>query len=146
MGQRQFVTFRLYDRLMGIDILEVREVNRALDITPVQHAPAYIRGLVNLRGRIITVFDLRTRLGLSPGSITGGSHNIILKKDDIGLLVDGIGDVEGVDDERIKGRPANLDQMGLEFVECVAELRSELLVILSPDRILELPRKKGGLT
>ena len=84
MGVKQFVTFRLDNRLLGIDILKVREINRVLDITPVQHAPGYVRGLVNLRGQTITVFDLGTRLGLPPRGITGCSHNIILKQDEVG--------------------------------------------------------------
>ncbi len=146
MGLRQFVTFRLDNRLAGIDILKIREINRALDITPVAHAPAYVRGLVNLRGRTVTVFDLGVRLGLPRREITGDSHNIILKEDDIGLIVDGIGDVEETDEERTEGPPANLNDIGIDFVECVVKLRSELLVVLSPEKILEFPSNKGELT
>jgi len=146
VGMRQFVTFRLDDRLVGIDILKVREINRALDITPVQHAPAYVRGLVNLRGRAVTVFDLGIRLGLSRREITGNSHNIILKQDDIGLMVDGIGDVEEVDEEVTEGPPANLSGIGADFIECVVKMQGELLVVLSPEKILEFPRSKGDLT
>ena len=78
--------------LMGIDILKVREINRSLDITPVQYGPEHVRGLVNLRGQTITVFDLGTRLGLSPRQLSSNSHSIILKQDAVGFLVDHIGD------------------------------------------------------
>jgi purine-binding chemotaxis protein CheW len=146
MGLRQFVTFRLDNRLLGIDILKVREINRSLDITPVQHAPAYVRGLVNLRGQTVTVFDLGVRLGLPPRKISGDSHNIILKQDEIGLIVDEIGDVREMDEERIEAPPANLNDIGAGFVECVAKLKSELLVILSAEKILEFTRNRGEHT
>ncbi len=138
MTSGQFVTFRLDDHLAGVDILKVREVNRVLEITPVQHAPSYVRGLVNLRGQTVTIFDLGVRLGLSPRSITETSHNVILKREDVGLLVDRIGDVEEADEAKIEPPPANLEGIGAEFVECVVRLEQELVLILSPDRILDL--------
>ncbi|MCF8063283.1 MAG: chemotaxis protein CheW [Deltaproteobacteria bacterium] len=146
MTSRQFVTFRIDDHLVGIDILKVREINRVLEITPVQHAPAYVRGLVNLRGRTVTIFDLGIRLGLPPRSITETSHNVILKPDDVGLLVDGIGDVEEAAETAVEAPPANLNGIGAAFIECVVRLKDELILVLRPERILENPRDKGEFT
>lgn len=144
MTTKQFITFRLNDHLIGLDILKVREINRLLDITPVQHAPPHVRGLVNLRGQAVTVFDLGVRLGWEPRAVSDQAHNIILKMDDVGLLVDSIGDVEEATVEEIEDPPANLTQIGKEFVECVVKLRTGLLVILSPENILESPAGMGG--
>ncbi len=143
MKTHQFVTFRLDGHLAGLHILNVREINRVLDITPVQQAPEYVRGLVNLRGQTVTVMDLGVRLGLGPRRITGETHNIILKQEPVGLLVDSIGDVEEAGEGAVEPPPANLNGIGVEFIRCVVKLRDELLVVLSPDKILECGEEKG---
>lgn len=133
---KQFVSFRIDTNLMGIDILHVREINRALDITPVQHAPEYVKGLVNLRGQTVTVFDLGVRLGLAARRITEQTHNIIFKKDSVGILVDDISDVVSVDMMEIESPPANLAGIDTAYVEGVIKLSQELLVIISSEKIL----------
>ncbi len=136
MALIQFVTFRIENNLIGINILHVREINRVLDMTPVQHSPAYVRGLVNLRGQTVTVFDLGVRLNLPSREITIDSHNIILKHDTVGLLVDSIGDVVDTHDEGIEPPPANMGGIDEELIEGVVKLEDELLVILSAEKIL----------
>ncbi len=137
MGKSQFITFRLDDTLAGIDILHVREINRVLEITPVQHAREYVRGLVNLRGSTVTVFDLGLRLGLAKRRITSESQNIILKKDAVGLLVDKIGDVVETENDEIQMPPANIGGLESRFITGVVRLADELLIVLSSDKILE---------
>ncbi len=133
----QFVTFKVDDNLVGINILDVREINRVLDITPVQHSPDYVRGLINLRGKTVTVFDLGVRLGLAPREITSESQNIILKKEGVGLLVDSIGDVVETGDDDVHPPPANMREIEGEFVQGIVSLEEKLLVILAADKILE---------
>ncbi len=133
----QFVTFKVDDNLVGINILDVREINRVLDITPVQHSPDYVRGLINLRGKTVTVFDLGVRLGMTPREITSESQNIILKKDGVGLLVDSIGDVVEAKDDDVHTPPANIRGVEGKFVQGIVSLEEKLLVVLSADKILE---------
>jgi purine-binding chemotaxis protein CheW len=137
MGIRQFVTFRIDGALLGIDVLMIREINRVLDVTWVPHAPVYVRGLVNLRGQTVTVFDLGIRLGLNSRGITDESHNIILKYDLVGLIVDSIGDVVQCDESDIEAPPANVGNLGGRFIEGVIKLEGELLVTLSAAKILD---------
>ena len=137
MNDRQFVTFRVNSHLLGFDVLKVREINRVLDITPVPKAPGHIRGLVNLRGQILTVIDLGVRLGFSARNIDEDTHNIILKKDAVGFLVDAIGDVALVNDEDIEPTPANIGGIEGGFIDGVVKLEGELLVILSVPKLLE---------
>jgi len=137
LSMKQFVTFRIGSDLFGIDVRSVREINRVLDATPVPHAPEYVRGLVNLRGQTVTVFDLGVRLGLPRREITGESHNVVLKGDLVGLLVDAIGDVLQCDESEIEPLPANTSSGEGKFIEAVVKLRDELLVVLSAARILE---------
>ena len=143
MKSRQFVTFGIDDYLLGIDILKVREINRVLDITPVQHARTYVRGLINLRGQTVTVFDLGRRLGLALREIAEESHNIILKNDAVGLLVDSIGDVVVAQDDEIEQPPANVGGIEGKFIEGIVKLEKDLLVILSAEKILEYKAVKS---
>ena len=144
MSIRQFVTFRIDDHLLGIDVLGVREINRALDITPVPKAPEYVRGLVNLRGQIVTVFDLGVRLGFGPRKITENTHNVILKSDVVGLMVDAIGDVAITEDDEVEPPPANVGAIEGEFIEGVVKLENELLVILSAEKLLRYIPPSAG--
>lgn len=137
MGARQFVTFKVDEDLLGIDVLMVREVNRVLDITPVPKAPDYVRGLVNLRGQTVTIFDLGICLGLPPREITDESHNVVLKRDLVGLLVDSIGNMVQCGELDVEPPPANVGNIKGKFIEGVVELDNELLVILQTKQILE---------
>ena len=115
----------------------VREINKSLDLTPVPLAPDYVRGLVNLRGRILTVFDLGVRLGLGTRMIGPGTHNVILKHNPVGLLVDGIEDVVQVKANKIGPPPANVGGIARDFLDSVVELDDELLLVLSAPKLLE---------
>jgi purine-binding chemotaxis protein CheW len=151
----QFVTFRLAGQLMGMDILLVREINQIMESTYVQRAPEFIIGLINLRGQIVTIFDLARRLGM-PSMPTEESHNIILKsnselvsirlrenKDNlfsadevVGLRVDAIGDVMEMDYQRIEPAPANIGFFDQHFLAGVVPLEDELLIILDVGAVL----------
>ena len=144
MAAKQFVTFRIEGDLLGMDVLRVREINRILDITPVPRAPAYVRGLVNLRGQILTVFDLGIRLGLPSREITDESHNVVLKHHLVGLLVDSIGNIVQCDELEVEQCPANAGGIEEQFIEGVLKLEDELLVILHTGKLLEYAGLKEG--
>jgi len=133
----QFVTFRIDAHLFGIDVLKVREINRVLDITPVQHSPDYVRGLVNLRGQVVTVFDMGIRLGITKRKITEDSHNIVLKSEPVGLLVDAIGDVVQTEKGFVEMPPANVSGIEADFMSGVLKMKNEIILILSTDKILD---------
>lgn len=139
---QQFISFRIENFLFGIDIRQVREINQLLDITPVQQAPDYILGLVNLRGQIVTIFDIAVKLGLPERSIGPDTHNIVFKNEDAGFLADEIGDVMDIEREAIEVPPVNMSGKMGRYVEGVVRLDSELFLILSPGKILEKPGEK----
>jgi len=149
----QYSTFRLGDRLFGLDIMMIREINRILDITPVPHAREHIRGLINLRGQIVTILDLGLRLGLPRLDIGEESHNIILKTnaelsavqnsknfttstDLVGFLVDAIGDVLEADDASIEPPSANVSEAESQFLSGVIKTDAGLLVLLDIREVL----------
>jgi len=131
-----FVTFSVGEHFLGLDVTLVREINRFLDITPVQHAPQHVRGLINLRGQLVTVFDLGVWLGFGPRTITAVSHNVILKQEPIGLLVDEIGEVVEAESRDIEAPPANAVGIRGECLAGVVQLADRLLSVLSVDGML----------
>lgn len=154
MPAKSFVSFQLDDQLFGIDIRQVREINRHLDLTPVPLAPDYVRGLVNLRGQIITILDLKKRLGLGSAELSNISHNIILKteaelgshriedeslstiSDKASFWVDAIGDVITIDTIEIDPPPANMGEVDGKYLSGVVKLDNRLLSILSIAKVL----------
>ncbi|MCF8045357.1 MAG: chemotaxis protein CheW [Desulfarculaceae bacterium] len=141
---KQFISFRIENFLFGIDIRHVREINQLLDITPVQQTSDYIRGLVNLRGQIVTIFDIAVRLGFPGRTIGPDTHNIVFKHENAGLLADEIGDVMDIEDSAIDTPPVNMSGEMSRYVEGVVRLDSELFLILSPGKILEKPGENIG--
>jgi purine-binding chemotaxis protein CheW len=154
---KQYATFRLDNHLFGIDVLLVREINQYMIITPVPLAAQSIRGLINLRGQIVTVVDLGVLIGLEPRAITKESHSMVLKTQDdlsslrvrfgnqdltgpmdtVGLLVDGVGDVVDVDLNEMEPPPANVGDIDGQFLAGIIKLESELLVLLNIGKALE---------
>ncbi|MCK4305580.1 MAG: chemotaxis protein CheW [Candidatus Eisenbacteria sp.] len=154
---RQFATFFLGDARFGIDILMVREINRHLDITPVDRAPEFLRGLLNLRGQIVTVIDLGIRLGIGPRVIGRASACLVLKtssdlakhqeagllEDDtaddvIGLLIDRVGDMVSIDEREIEPAPANVGAVDGKYLSGVVKLDDGLMAALRAKEVLGL--------
>lgn len=151
----QYATFYVGDGRFGINILTVREINRHLDITPVERAPEYVRGLLNLRGQIVTVIDLGVRLGMGPRTIGPESRCIVLKttsdmkmnrstsktedttSDDlIGLLIDRVSDMVSLTDKELEPAPANVTGFDSKYISGVAKLSDGLMVALRTGEIL----------
>ncbi|MFH1423013.1 MAG: chemotaxis protein CheW [Planctomycetota bacterium] len=156
MSDKQFITFHIDDDLYGLDIAVVKEINKVLEITSVPRAKKYIRGMINLRGQIVTVFDMGVILGADPTEITPDSSNIILKSikvsdnpehfsglaffsgDDIaGLLVDALGDVVSIPEEEINMALPNVSDVQSKLISCVLQMQDELVTVLNPEAILK---------
>lgn len=154
MQAKSFVSFQLNEQLFAIDILFVREINRYLELTPVPLAPEYVKGLVNLRGQIVTVLDLKKRLGIKNHDNVKNSHNIVLKteaelsnlttdedlaeemSDKASFCVDAIGDVITVSVEDIDAPPANVGAVDGKYLAGVVKLDNGLMNILSISKLL----------
>lgn len=134
----EYATFHVGDVLLGIPIREVQEINRNLDLTVVPHAPAAVRGVMNLRGEVVTVIDLRVVFGLSPGEVTRSARNIVLTSGEerISLLVDRIADVVTARKDKIESPPGNLSGIEDRFFSGVYRLENELLLIVDVEEVL----------
>lgn len=135
------VTFALDREEFGIPIEQVREVIRVGDITRVPQARPHVRGVTNLRGRILAVVEIRTRMGLPAAEITSrsrvvvvGVHNRIL-----GILVDGVSQVVKVPTETVAPAPEEVLSAGTDYITGVARWNSRLIVLLDLEKVLLLP-------
>jgi purine-binding chemotaxis protein CheW len=137
-GEVEFVTFYVGDLLLGAEIGHVEEINRHVDVTPVAHAPDWVQGVVNLRGEVVTVLDLRKILGLGRTETGANARNVIVNADGerIGLLVDRIADVVNTQWSEIKPPPANLTGAHERFFQGIVELDRELLAVLNIAEVL----------
>ena len=136
---RQYATFMVGDLYFGVDVLEVQEVLRNQQMTPAPRADRVIRGLINLRGQIVTAFDVRCRLGLPPRPAKDEPMNVVIRSEDgaVSLLVDEIGDVIKVDPETFESAPPTLDHAAREVLDGVYKLEGRLLLALDARKILE---------
>jgi len=141
----QYISFKLSHTLMGIDILDIREIVPCSRITRVQLAPCFVLGLVNLRGQILTILDIRVLLGLEPPDTHFGSHVIVFKYANVGFAVDGIGDVSSIDREKIESVPANVTPGVQTYADAVLSLQEGVMVILNAHKILSCARTESGL-
>ena len=130
-------TFHLGEHLFGVDVRNVQEVIRHQDLTPVPLAPVIVRGLINLRGQIVTAIDMRQRLGLQASSCEPKGMNLVIRTSDevVSLLVDEIGDVVEVDAELFEPPPATLRPEARANITGVYKLDGPLLLLLDTRRI-----------
>ena len=134
----QYATFYVGKLLLGVDIRQVQEINRQLDVTEVPHSPDYIRGVINLRGEVTTVADLRRILGLPREEFTRDSRNLIVTSqgESIGFLVDRISDILTLRSDQINPPPRNIEGVEGRFFSGVHTLDSEIVVILNIEEVL----------
>lgn len=130
--QRQLCTFRIDGLLFGVEVTHVQEVLRAQVMTPVPLANAAVRGLINLRGQIVTALDLRHRLGLGPLPASCEPVNIVVRVDGgvVSLLVDEIGDVLDLPTSSFEPAPDTLAASSRELIQGVFKLSPDLLLVL----------------
>jgi purine-binding chemotaxis protein CheW len=138
--ERQFCTFLLGELFFGIEVLKVQEVIRSQLMTRVPLAPPAVRGLINLRGQIVTAIDLRERLGLPPLDPGREPMNVVVRTADgaVSLLVDEIGDVLETEAEHYEEPPATLPGDARELIRGVYQLPERLLLVLDTEKALML--------
>jgi purine-binding chemotaxis protein CheW len=135
---QQFCTFFLDGYIFGVPVEQVREVIRYQEMTRVPLVPSVVRGLINLRGQIITAIDLRRRLGMKDLPEGELPMNVVVQTDDgaISFLVDEIGDVIEVQDDTVEAPPDTLQGLAREVVHGVHKLPGRLLLVLDIDRAI----------
>jgi len=136
----QWVTFRLGEEIYGIDVLQVQEVLRITEISPVPGAPEFVLGIINLRGNVVTVVDARIRFGLPPKEVDDSSRIIVVDAFDkvIGLLVDNVSEVAYVPNSQIEMAPNVGTDDNNRFVSGVSNREGELLIMLDLEKLIDI--------
>lgn len=137
------MTFYLSGNLFGIDILAVKEINRNIEYTAVPGSPSHIIGLLNMRGQVVTLFNLSGLLGYDSGENEKKRSNCVILKnktgnlDYVGFFIDSPGSVIDIDDDICEPPPANLSGQENKYIQQVAKLEDELLMIINQQVIYE---------
>jgi len=135
----QIVTVTVGRQLFGLPIARVQDVFKLHRITPVPLAAEHVAGIVNLRGRLITVIDLRRRLAMAGNNADAGmAVGIEYGGESYGLMVDAVGDVVSLDGTSAEPVPVNLDARLKDVASAVHRLPAGLLVMLDVERLLDL--------
>lgn len=130
---KRWVTFILADEVYGVDVMQVKEVLRVIEIAPVPGAPAHVVGIINLRGNVVTIIDTRARLGLPPRAPDHHSRIIVVEWDDqiVGFLVDGISEVHTIPLSAIESAPNIGNDETSRYVEGVFSRNDELIILVN---------------
>lgn len=135
----QWATFRLGYELYGINVMQVREVLRYTEITPVPGAPIFVLGIINLRGNVVTVVDTRERFGLSQGEITEHSRIVIIEvaSQVVGLLVDSVAEVVYLSHSEIESTPNVGNDDSAKYIQGVCNKKDELLILVELESMID---------
>lgn len=138
----QLLTFILASEEYGVDILRVQEIKGWDSVTPIPNTPAYIRGVINLRGTIVPIIDLRMRFGLESVPYGPTTVVIVLKvmsentSRTMGIVVDGVSDVYNVAEDAIKPPPDFGSVISIDYVRGLATVGENMVIVLDIDHLL----------
>ncbi len=140
----QLVVFNIGKELYGVGIDAVHEIVKVPDITAVPDAPPFLEGVINLRGKIVPVVDLRKRMKLEGREKTKSSRVLITENDGrlIGLLVDAVSEVLKVTPESVEAPPEMISSIGVQYITGVAKTEGRLIILLDLKRVLSVEEMK----
>ena len=134
----KFLTFQLSDEEYGLEILKVREIIGLMDITTVPQTPDYVKGVVNLRGQVIPVIDLRLKFGLNEGDY--GKRTCIIVVDVggvmMGIVVDTVSEVMDIVSENIEQTPSFGTKLNTDYILGMGKVNERVKILLDIDKVL----------
>lgn len=138
MESSKVIVFQLKDQQYGVDIHQIRSIERVQNITAVPNTSDFIEGVINLRDEVIAVIDLRERLHIEQTERTDQTRILIVSVDhvQIGLIVDSATDVLDIDPATIDPSPEIVGEVDVTYVKGVAKLEDHLLILLDLERVL----------
>lgn len=134
----RWVTFQLDREMYGVNVMQVREVLRYSDIAPVPGAPAYVLGIINLRGNVVSVIDTRMCFGLPPSEITDNTRIMIIESERqvVGILVDSVAEVVDLNTNEIDDTPNVGTEESAKFICGVCNREDDLLILIDLYKLL----------
>lgn len=137
---QEFLCFRVSSEIYAINIMEIKEIIKPREVTEIPRAPVFVSGVLSLRGIIIPIFNMRLRLGLAEGEISGMERIIVVKRGEefIGIFVDEVTQVVRIASATIEKPPAVLDGIDRDFVSGIGRFNGQMLILLNQEKILDL--------
>jgi purine-binding chemotaxis protein CheW len=138
----KFLQFELDSEFYGISITKVREINALMDITAVPQTPVFMKGLINLRGKVVPVLDLRLKFGLDEAAYDKRTSIIVIEFKSIhglvqmGIIVDTVSEVISLSERQIEPAPNFGSRLKIEYIKGVAKIHDRVVIILDIDLIL----------
>ncbi|AGW13488.1 MAG: chemotaxis protein CheW [Desulfovibrio sp.] len=141
----QLVTFSIGDEEFGVDILKVQEIIRTMEITKVPRAPEFVEGVINLRGKVIPILDLRRRFGLASREHDKHTRIIVIEINNmiVGFVVDSVSEVLRIPASTVEPPPPVVAGLESEYISGVGKLEDRLLILLDLDRLLSREEKSA---
>ncbi len=141
----QLVSFKMGQEEFGVDILLVREINRMVEITQVPKSPEYVEGIINLRGRVIPIVNLRLRMGMPKKEEDKHTRIVVVELEDqlIGFVVDAVSEVLRIPRNITEPPPETATGMDAEFITGIAKMEDRLLILLNLNRILSVEEREA---
>lgn len=135
----QLVTFEVADEEYAVEILVVQEINRMMELTRIPQSPPEVEGVINLRGRIIPVIDLRKRFGLSGSERDESSRIIVVEVEGhvMGYIVDRVHEVLRIDRDIVEQAPSMVGSIDSEYIAGVGKLDDRLLILLDVGKLFD---------
>ena len=137
-GSLQCVTFTLEDETYGINVMQVQEVLREVEVAPVPGAPPYVLGIINLRGNVVSVIDARTRFGLPTKDSDDMTRIIVIEAQQqiIGILVDSVAEVVDIKRSEIDTAPSVGNSETAKYIDGVVSRGDKLLILVDLNKLL----------
>jgi len=146
INAKKFLTFTLQDEIYGIGILKVREIIGYMDVTPVPQTPVFVKGVVNLRGQVIPVINLRQKFGMEETEVTEETCIIVVEvqfstnedqeKVQMGIIVDTVEEVQDIAEENIDPAPNFGGEIDTQYIEGMGKEDDRVFILLDIDRVL----------
>lgn len=155
-NQNKFLSFCLGDEEYGLEILRVKEIIGLIDITPLPQTPEYVKGVINLRGKIIPVIELRRKFALPSVEFTEETCIIVVEVSDgdedfyMGVIVDTVSEVLDIARDQIEAAPRFGSDMSTEYILGMGKAKGKVIILLNIDRVLtheeigRLPQTTGN--
>ena len=139
----QVVVFRLGSEDFGVSISSVESIIKMQPITKMPHAPAFVEGVTNLRGKVLPVMDLRTRFGLASQEADKNSRIIIINVNgiEVGMIVDGVSEVLTIPEQNVEPTPAIATSVDSNFITGIAKIAQRLVILLDLGQVLSATEK-----
>ncbi len=134
----QLVTFKIAEEEFGVDILRVQEIIRMMPITKVPNAPSFVEGVINLRGKVIPIIDMRRRFGMAANAHDEQTRITVmdLQGQVVGFVVDAVREVLRIKESTVEAPPQVVAGIGSDYLKGVGKLDDRLLILLDLDKLL----------